>query len=91
MPVLRCPAIASSSVSPPRRRRLISLGFGLAHGALLDAFLVRIVLMPGLMHLLGRSAWWLPRWLDRVIPDVDVEGARLERTHPPHHVGERED
>ena len=43
--------------------------------------------MPGLMHLLGRSAWWLPRWLDRIIPDVDVEGAKLERSHPPHHVG----
>lgn len=64
-----------------------SLGFGLALGVLLDAFLVRIVLMPGLMHLLGRSAWWLPRWLDRIIPDIDVEGAKLERTHPPHHVG----
>ncbi|MET0297801.1 MAG: MMPL family transporter [Microbacterium sp.] len=62
-----------------------SLGFGLALGVLLDAFLVRIVLMPAIMHLLGRSAWWLPRWLDRVIPNVDVEGAALERTHPPHH------
>jgi RND superfamily putative drug exporter len=31
------------------------------------------------MHLLGRSAWWLPKWLDRILPDVDVEGASLER------------
>ncbi|GAA1937371.1 MMPL family transporter [Microbacterium aoyamense] len=62
-----------------------SLGFGLALGILLDAFLVRMLLMPALMHLLGRSAWWLPKWLDRVIPNVDVEGANLERTHPPHH------
>jgi len=38
--------------------------------------------MPALMHLLGRSAWWLPRWLDRILPDVDIEGAALERTHP---------
>jgi RND superfamily putative drug exporter len=37
--------------------------------------------MPALMHLLGRSAWWLPKWLDRILPDVDVEGASLERTH----------
>lgn len=58
-----------------------SIGFGLAFGVLVDAFVVRMLLMPALMHLLGRSAWWLPRWLDRIIPNVDVEGARLERAH----------
>jgi len=57
------------------------LGFGLAVGVLLDAFVVRLLLMPALMHLLGRSAWWIPRWLDRIIPNVDVEGAALERRH----------
>ena len=36
------------------------------------------------MHLLGESAWWLPRWLDRIMPNVDVEGAALERSHPVH-------
>ncbi|MEN2740585.1 MMPL family transporter [Microbacterium sp. X-17] len=60
------------------------LGFGLAIGVLFDAFVVRMLLVPGLMHLFGRAAWWLPRWLDRIIPNVDVEGAALERTH---HVG----
>ncbi|MBM7412387.1 RND superfamily putative drug exporter [Clavibacter michiganensis] len=59
-----------------------SIGFGLAFGVLLDAFVVRMLLMPALMHLLGRSAWWLPRWLDRILPDVDIEGAGLDRTHP---------
>ncbi|GAA1466149.1 MMPL family transporter [Microbacterium thalassium] len=58
-----------------------SIGFGLAFGVLLDAFVVRMLLMPALMHLLGRSAWWLPKWLDRIIPNVDVEGAKLERAH----------
>jgi RND superfamily putative drug exporter len=48
---------------------------------LLDAFVVRLLIMPALMHLLGRSAWWVPRWLDRIIPNVDVEGASLERHH----------
>jgi RND superfamily putative drug exporter len=62
-----------------------SIGFGLAFGVLLDAFVVRMLLMPALMHLLGRSAWWLPRWLDRLLPNVDVEGAALERTHPGAH------
>ncbi|MCT1363553.1 MMPL family transporter [Microbacterium sp. p3-SID131] len=59
-----------------------SIGFGLAFGVLLDAFVVRMLLMPALMHLLGRSAWWLPKWLDRIIPNVDMEGAALERDHP---------
>lgn len=58
-----------------------SLGFGLSVGVLLDAFVVRLLVMPAAMHLLGRSAWWLPRWLDRVLPNVDVEGAALERRH----------
>ncbi|GAB3544295.1 MMPL family transporter [Arthrobacter tumbae] len=53
------------------------IGFGLAFGVLLDAFIVRMTLIPAAMHLLGRSAWWLPKWLDRILPDVDVEGARL--------------
>ncbi|WP_166868640.1 MMPL family transporter [Salinibacterium sp. ZJ70] len=57
------------------------LGFGLAFGVLLDAFVVRMLLMPAVMHLLGRSAWWIPRWLDRILPNVDVEGAALERRH----------
>ena len=53
------------------------IGFGLAFGVLLDAFVVRMTLIPAAMHLLGRWAWWLPAWLDRILPDVDVEGARL--------------
>jgi len=61
-----------------------AVGFGLAFGVLVDAFVVRMLLMPALMHLLGKSAWWLPRWLDRILPDVDVEGAKLERTHQMH-------
>jgi putative drug exporter of the RND superfamily len=61
-----------------------SIGFGLAFGVLLDAFVVRMLLMPALMHLLGRSAWWLPRRLDRILPHVDIEGASLGRSpvHP---------
>ncbi|MEX5271055.1 MMPL family transporter [Kocuria sabuli] len=57
------------------------LGFGLAFGVLVDAFVVRMTLVPAAMHLLGDRAWWLPRWLDRVLPDVDVEGQSLERAH----------
>ena len=58
------------------------IGFALAFGVLVDAFLVRLLIMPSLMTLAGDLAWWLPGWLDRLLPNVDVEGAALERRHP---------
>jgi RND superfamily putative drug exporter len=54
-------------------------GFALAAGILIDAFLVRMTLVPALMALLGDRAWWLPRWLDRLLPNLDVEGDRLRQ------------
>ncbi|MEV7627081.1 MMPL family transporter [Actinoplanes sp. NPDC089786] len=56
-----------------------SLGFALAFGVAVDAFLVRMTIVPAVLSLLGRSAWWLPRWLDRILPNVDVEGERLSQ------------
>ena len=58
------------------------IGFALAFGVLVDAFVIRMMVVPALMHLAGDKAWWLPRWLDKILPDVDVEGASLERRHP---------
>ncbi|MFF5794677.1 MMPL family transporter [Paeniglutamicibacter sp. NPDC012692] len=58
------------------------IGFALAFGVLIDAFVVRMLLIPALMHLAGDKAWWLPKWLNRILPDIDVEGASLERRHP---------
>lgn len=55
------------------------LGFAMAFGVLVDAFVVRMTIVPAVMYLLGRKAWWLPRWLDRILPDVDVEGAKLHK------------
>ena len=49
------------------------IGFGLAFGVLLDAFVVRMLLIPAAMHLLGEAAWWLPKWLDRVLPRIELE------------------
>jgi putative drug exporter of the RND superfamily len=49
-------------------------GVGLATAVLIDATIVRIVLVPATMRLLGDRNWWLPRWLDRWLPSLDVEG-----------------
>ncbi|MDN5818577.1 MAG: MMPL family transporter [Yaniella sp.] len=57
---------------------ITSIGLALAVGVLLDAFVVRLLLVPSVLHLLGPAAWWLPKWIDRILPDVDVEGAALE-------------
>ncbi len=54
-----------------------SIGFGLAIGVLLDAFLIRMTFTPAVMALLGDKAWWLPKWLDRILPHLDVEGSAL--------------
>ena len=53
------------------------IGLSLAVGVIVDAVLVRMTLTPAIMHLLGERAWWMPKWLDRVVPNVDVEGAGL--------------
>ncbi|MER7468440.1 MMPL family transporter [Streptomyces sp. NPDC097981] len=55
------------------------IGFALASAVLFDAFVVRMAIVPALFALLGKSAWWLPKWLDRILPNVDVEGEKLNR------------
>jgi RND superfamily putative drug exporter len=55
----------------------MAIAFALAFGVLVDAFLVRMTLVPAVMALLGDRAWWLPRRLDRVLPHLDVEGDNL--------------
>ena len=56
-----------------------SVGFALAVAVLFDAFVVRMTIVPAVMTLLGKAAWWLPAWLDRLLPDVDVEGEKLRQ------------
>ena len=53
------------------------MGFALAIGIAIDAFLIRLTLVPAMMAMFGDRAWWLPRWLDRLLPDLDVEGDKL--------------
>ncbi len=57
-------------------RALKLFGFGLAIAVLIDATIVRMLLVPATMELLGDRNWWLPRWLDRILPRIDVEGRR---------------
>jgi hypothetical protein len=56
---------------------IASIGFALAIGVLVDAFVVRMTLTPAVMLLLGKIAWYIPRWLDKVLPNVDIEGEKL--------------
>ncbi|MFF7731495.1 MMPL family transporter [Streptomyces sp. NPDC007984] len=54
------------------------LGLGLAVSVLIDATVVRLLMVPAVMTLLGRHAWWMPRWLDRILPHIDAEGSKSE-------------
>ncbi|MER6573048.1 MMPL family transporter [Streptomyces sp. NPDC001093] len=58
------------------------IGFGLAIAVFFDAFIVRMAIVPAVLALLGKRAWWLPKWLDRALPNVDVEGEGLRTESP---------
>ncbi|WP_405483908.1 MMPL family transporter [Streptomyces sp. NBC_00009] len=59
------------------------MGFGLAIAVFFDAFVVRMAIVPAVLALLGKSAWWLPRWLNKLLPNMDVEGEKLHKTLAP--------
>jgi RND superfamily putative drug exporter len=61
------------------------IGLGLSTAILVDATIVRMVLVPATMKLLGGANWWLPAWLDRVLPNLDIEGET--RLPPEQHEG----
>jgi putative drug exporter of the RND superfamily len=50
------------------------IGVGMATAILVDATVIRMLLLPSVMHLLGRANWWMPAWLGRVLPELHVEG-----------------
>ncbi|TDD58538.1 MMPL family transporter [Kribbella antibiotica] len=60
-----------------------AIGFGLTIGVLIDAFVVRMTLVPAVLSLLGKAAWWFPKWLDRITPNVDIEGESLRPQEKP--------
>jgi RND superfamily putative drug exporter len=53
------------------------IGFALALGILIDAFVIRMTLVPAVMAIFGDKAWWLPKWMNRILPNLDVEGDKL--------------
>jgi uncharacterized membrane protein YdfJ with MMPL/SSD domain len=57
---------------------IATIGFALAFGVLVDAFLIRMTFVPAVHTLLGDHAWQLPRWIDRILPNVDIEGKQLQ-------------
>ena len=59
------------------------VGVGLAVAVAIDATIVRVVLVPALMSLLGDRAWWLPRWLDRILPSVNLDATTPAPTTAP--------
>jgi RND superfamily putative drug exporter len=55
--------------------------FGLGGAILVDAFIVRLILVPAVMNLLGEKAWYMPAWLDRILPRISVEGPSEDGGH----------
>jgi RND superfamily putative drug exporter len=66
---------------PDVTAKMFGLGLGLA--VLIDVLFVRLLIAPAVVHLLGERAWWLPGWLDRIIPNVSLEGHLVENRDPP--------
>ena len=56
-----------------------TMGFALAMGVLIDAFVIRMMVIPATMFLLGDKAWWLPKWLNKIVPNMDIEGEALHK------------
>jgi RND superfamily putative drug exporter len=72
---------------------VMEIGLGFAAAIFVDAYLIRTVLVPAVMHMLGRANWWVPAWLDRILPCLHVEPAELTPVGPlrqPTGVGPRE-
>ncbi|MEA9984891.1 MMPL family transporter [Subtercola sp. RTI3] len=68
-----------ASFVPGQGPALQPIALALAVGVFFDAFLVRMTLVPAVLMLLGDKAWYLPRWLDRILPNVDIEGEKVHR------------
>jgi len=61
---------------------IASIAFALGSGVLVDAFMVRMIIIPATLALCGEASWWIPAWLDRLLPTIDTEGKSLDSGQP---------
>jgi RND superfamily putative drug exporter len=80
--IIMISVFASFILSPDPTTK--SLGFALALGVLIDAFVIRMTVVPATMYIFKGAAWWLPHWMRRALPDLDIEGSRLAGPEAPH-------
>jgi RND superfamily putative drug exporter len=73
--IIMVAVFASFILSPDPTTK--SLGFALALGVLIDAFVIRMTVVPATMYIFKGAAWWLPHWMRRLLPDLDIEGSKL--------------
>jgi uncharacterized membrane protein YdfJ with MMPL/SSD domain len=78
--IIMASVFASFILSPDPTTK--SLGFSLALGVLIDAFVIRMTVIPATMFIFKGAAWWLPRWMRRALPDIDIEGSKLDTKAP---------
>ncbi len=78
--IIMVSVFASFILSPDPTTK--SLGFALALGVLIDAFVIRMTVIPASMYIFKGSAWWLPHWMGRILPDLDIEGSKLSQREP---------
>ena len=78
--LIMCSVFLAFVTQPDVVAKMIGLGLGLA--ILIDVLIVRLVIAPAVVTLLGDKAWWLPKWLDRIMPDVSLEGHLVENKDP---------
>jgi RND superfamily putative drug exporter len=74
--IIMTAVFASFILSPDPTTK--SLGFALAIGVLIDAFVIRMTVIPATMFIFKGAAWWLPGWLGRALPNIDIEGSKLD-------------
>ena len=78
--IIMTSVFASFILSPDPTTK--SLGFSLALGVLIDAFVIRMTVVPATMYIFKGAAWWLPNWMQRALPDIDIEGDKLDEQAP---------
>ncbi len=79
--IIMVSVFASFILSPDPTTK--SLGFALALGVLIDAFVIRMTVVPATMYIFKGAAWWLPKWLGRLLPNLDIEGSKLASEESP--------